>query len=214
MSRSPSPRRMVTTAVWAGEEVDVSGRNPLTSSGLYYACRVTNYGTIEEGGCHGVFLTYTTSADGTLGMKDWAILNPDKDIRETVADNWKGFKNYQQAVDYSNEPQQIVPKKMKDDFELIVNQLLGVLFIALCLIAVKLYSKYRGCDKLDNWTDLVRMGFNTDLICNACFKIQNFCMDAQWHHYLALATGLATFFGMLFKVIVRNGVKACGRCFC
>eukprot|EP01050_Picozoa_sp_SAG11_P037909 SAG11_NODE_15196_length_585_cov_58.405350_2_plen_60_part_01 len=60
---------------------------------------------------------------------------------------------------------------MKDDFELIVNQLLGVLFIALCLIVVKLYAKYRGCDKLENWTDLVRMGFNTDLICNACFKI-------------------------------------------
>eukprot|EP01050_Picozoa_sp_SAG11_P023014 SAG11_NODE_4502_length_1872_cov_16.411168_1_plen_45_part_10 len=45
MSRSPSPRRIVTSAVWAGEEVDVSGRNPLTSSGLYYACRVKNYGT-------------------------------------------------------------------------------------------------------------------------------------------------------------------------
>ena len=67
---------------------------------------------------------------------------------------------------------------MKLFFGKFINLILVILFITVLNISIISYASYHGCHKMDTWSDMIRIGFSTDMICNASIKIRSYLLNA------------------------------------
>ena len=79
----------------------------------FYGCRYQNLGSVDKGGCQGVWNQWSDDGDpANRGLQHFVNLHPDPDVREGMASNYKGFMTEQEAQDYSETPQVLFPEKV------------------------------------------------------------------------------------------------------
>ena len=85
----------------------------------------------------------------------------------------------------------ITKRNMKLFFEKFINLILALLFIAFLNISIKFYANYHGCNKMDTWVDMIRIGFSTDMVCNASIMSHNYLLNALFNIFFG--NGFATY---------------------
>lgn len=181
----------------------------------FYGCRYRGLGSVDAGGCHGVFDHWTDDGDPVnRGLQYFTQLHPDPAVREGLISNYQGFITEEEAQEYADGPQTLFPEKTRKDFETLANMLITVITMAGLMLVLNLGCEWYGCNRFNSIGDLLASSFSTDIWCNGCVKGRAFILDQQLLAYGLLFTAGAACLGQTTTIIGKNGLKLCGRCCC